>query len=79
MSDTAEPMGVPVVRVIAGHPTPEELAALLTALAAVGGGDAGDAGDVDAAAPSRWSAPSERLRTAYGPGSGAWRASGMPR
>ncbi|WP_295693530.1 acyl-CoA carboxylase epsilon subunit [Lapillicoccus sp.] len=66
----------PVVRVVAGHPTPEELAALLTVLAAVGGGDAGDVGTT---APSRWSAPSGRLRTAYGPGSGAWRASGMPR
>jgi hypothetical protein len=77
VSEAVEPLeDRPVVRVVAGHPTPEELAALLTVLAAVGGGDASDVGTV---APSRWSAPSGRLRTAYGPGSGAWRASGMPR
>jgi hypothetical protein len=64
----------PLLRVVSGDPTPEQLAALLavvTARAAGGGGDA--------PAPERplWARPQLRGPLAHGPG--AWRASGLPR
>ena len=65
----------PVIRVLSGWPTDEDLAALVAVLSAASGGDAVP----PPPAPSRWSAPGARLRTAYGPARGAWRASGLPR
>jgi hypothetical protein len=62
------------IRVIRGEPTPDELAALVTVLAAQAGG----ASVAPAAAPtSRWAASARpragRLGVSRGPG--AWRAS----
>lgn len=63
----------PVLRVVKGDPTPEELAALVTVLASLGG---------PAAPPARrtpsWNAPRRLHRPAHPPGPGAWRASGLP-
>ena len=64
----------PLLRVVKGTPTDEELAALvvvLTAKAAAGGGPA-------APARSAW-ASYWTHRTPLAPGAGAWRASALPR
>lgn len=73
--DTEAAGAGPVLRVVSGRPTNEELAALVAVLSTVSSGE--DA--PPAPAPSRWSAPGARLRTAYGPSRGGWRASGLPR
>jgi hypothetical protein len=64
----------PVLRVVHGSPTDEEIGVLVAVLSAVGEG--GGAPEPEPA--SRWAAPSARL-AANGPGRGAWRFSGMPR
>jgi len=66
---------VPTIEVVAGNPTAEELAAVLVVLSAL---SAGAAEPVEAPTRSRWSAPARRLRTAYGPSRGGWRASALP-
>jgi hypothetical protein len=64
----------PVLRVVKGDATPEEVAALVAVIASMGG-----------EAPSRprprssWADPGRRLRTSLPHGPGAWRASGLPR
>jgi Acyl-CoA carboxylase epsilon subunit len=64
----------PFLRVVKGDPTPQELAALVSVLAWLGG---------PAAAPARrtpeWNAPRRLHRSPQHHGHGAWRASGMPR
>ena len=74
-SDTKEAQTNRVIVVSAGHPTAEELAAVVVVLRAVSGGGADDT----PAPTSTWSAPALRLRTAYGQGPGGWRASVLPR
>ena len=66
----------PVLRVVRGNPTPEEVAALVAVLAAVGG-----SGVAEETRPARgWSSPAARLRSpAYGTRAGGWRASALPR
>ncbi len=66
----------PEIRVVRGNPTPEELAALVAVLAAVGGSAA-----TDEPRPARaWASPVDRLRSpAYGTRAGGWRASALPR
>lgn len=65
----------PLLSVVRGDPTPEQLAALLAVVAARAAG--GSADDPAAASePSLWAAPT--LRTPVHPGPGAWRASGLP-
>ncbi len=64
----------PVLRVVKGDPTPEQLAALVAVLAATGGGGS--------PAPRRtpaWSTPRRRLRQPLAHGPGAWRSSTLPR
>ncbi|MEO3936054.1 acyl-CoA carboxylase epsilon subunit [Dermatophilaceae bacterium Soc4.6] len=64
----------PAIRVVSGWPTDDELAALVAVLTAAASGN-------EPAPPpvgSRWSSPSGRLRSAYGPSRGGWRASGLP-
>jgi hypothetical protein len=67
---------VPVVRVVRGDPTSEELAILIAVLSAVGGSSA-----PEETRPARgWSSPAARLRSpAYGTRAGGWRASALPR
>ena len=66
--------GTPVVRVVAGDPTPEELA-VVVALVTRRRPSAAE----PAAAFSLWSRKSRNIRPALRPGYGAWRASTMPR
>ncbi|MDQ4055694.1 MAG: acyl-CoA carboxylase subunit epsilon [Actinomycetota bacterium] len=64
----------PLLRVVNGDATPEEIAALVAVLASLGGGDA--------PAPRRtpeWSAHHRKLRTTLPHGPGGWRSSGLPR
>lgn len=67
--------GRPVLRLVRGEATAEELAALVAVLAAR------SAGEPDAApeAPSLWRDRGARLRAPLLPGAGSWRASGLPR
>jgi hypothetical protein len=63
----------PVLRVVKGDPTPEELAALVAVVAALGG--------PAAPAPRRtpvWNAPARMQRGVLRQGPGAWRSSGLP-
>ncbi|WP_443054546.1 acyl-CoA carboxylase epsilon subunit [Streptomyces sp. NBC_00683] len=61
----------PALEVRSGAPSPEELAALVAALAAVR-----TAVSAPVARPTRgWASPHPVLRTPYLPGPGAWRAS----
>ena len=63
----------PVLRVVKGDPTPEELAALVAVLASLGG---------PAALATRrtpdWNAPRRLHRVVHPHGPGGWRASGLP-
>jgi hypothetical protein len=72
-SDATEP-AQPLLRIVSGTPTPEEVAALVAVLAASDGGDA--------PAPRRtpaWSRPERLVRATHRHGPGGWRASGLPR
>ncbi len=68
--------GAPLLRVVSGSPTPEEIAAVVAVLAA-----ASRARGEGEATPtfSRWSARESLVRTPLPAGRGAWRASGLPR
>ncbi len=70
----AEPPARPLLTVVRGEPTPEQLAAVI---AVVGARASGGGGDEEPPARSLWAAPV--LRTPLSPGRGAWRASGLPR
>jgi hypothetical protein len=71
-----EPHTTPVLRVVRGAPDDDELAALVTVVAALSSRGRGVA-----AAPPRslWRDRHRNIRPPIGPGPGAWRASGMPR
>ena len=64
----------PLLRVIDTHATPEEVAAIVTVLSAMGGG---------APAPkpqrSQWAHPGRQMAPAPSAGRGGWRASALPR
>jgi hypothetical protein len=71
---TGETPGKPVLRVVRGNPTPEELAALVTVLSV-----ATAAGQRPPPAErSRWADPAARLRRPLQPGPDAWSRSGLP-
>lgn len=64
----------PLLRVVNADATPEEVAAIVAVLSALGGGEA--------PAPRRrpeWNAPHRLVRRTLPHGVGAWRSSGMPR
>ncbi len=65
----------PVLRLVRGDPTPEELAALVAVLAARSTG----APDPAPEPRSLWRDHAARLRAPLLPGAGSWRASGLPR
>lgn len=74
MSSDDKDVQRPLLRVVKGDPTPEELAALVAVVAGRGA----------AAAPepphfSLWSRKARQIRPPQRPGFGAWRASMMPR
>lgn len=71
MSDPGE---TPLLRVVKGDPTPEELAALVAVVASLGSADAGP--------PRRtpeWGAPRRLQRVVHRHGPGGWRSSSLPR
>jgi hypothetical protein len=67
--------GKPLLRVISGDPTPEELATIIAIVSA----------RASASAPreprtlSLWASKGRQTRPSVRPGFGAWRASSMPR
>lgn len=67
---------VPVIQVVSGTPSPEELTALVVVLIAAAGDGASGIPDRSS---SRWAAPPGRMRPAVGHGSGVWRTSSFPR
>jgi len=74
--DREEPPGPPLLRVVRGGATPEEIAALVAVLMA-------RSADAEAPGPVRsvtrsWSDRSRQLRRPLSPGPGAWRRSGLP-
>jgi hypothetical protein len=64
-----------IVKIVKGDPTPEELAALITVLAARATAPA-PAPDTDRA--SNWATYWRNARTPFHPGPGQWRASAHP-
>ena len=76
----AQPAGRPALEVVAGHPSPDELAALTVTLAAVlaardrAAGRARQAGR----AASRWASRSRMPGAPLRPGPDAWRRSAWP-
>jgi len=65
----------PVLRVVRGEPTPEELGALLAVLSA----RSSSGGPTPAAIRSAWSDPAGLVRQPLVPGPGRWTRSGRPR
>jgi hypothetical protein len=65
----------PILRVVKGDPTPEELAALVAVVAALGSG-----GTEPPRRPTpEWSAHHRKMRRSLPHGPGGWRSSGLPR
>ena len=63
----------PLLRVVRGQPSPEELAALVAVVAAA----AGAPSEASPAQPRRWGAPATLVRAPLPtPGPGAWKAAG---
>jgi len=65
----------PLLRVVRGEPTAEELAALV----AVVGARATSGGGPGASPRTAWNDPARLVRTPVHVGPGGWRASGLPR
>jgi hypothetical protein len=66
----------PVLRIVRGDPSPEEVAALAAVLAAASGGGAPEP---DSGPRSVWTERSALVRRPLHPGPGAWQASALPR
>ena len=71
--DVGEARAEPVLRVVKGDPTPQELAALVAVVASLGG----PAAPVTRRTPV-WNAPARMQRRLLRQGLGAWRSSGLP-
>ncbi len=67
----------PLLRVVKGDPTPEEVAALVAVVSAMATG--ASAAGAQARPRSEWSANHRRLRGIHRPAPGAWRAGALPR
>jgi Acyl-CoA carboxylase epsilon subunit len=76
---SADEVRRPVLRVIRGDATDEEIAALLTVIAARGGSARTGAQTGGDAPASAWSDHDAGLRRPHQPGPGAWRASAWQR
>jgi len=68
--------GAPVLRVVRGDATPEEIAALVAVLMASASADAGE--QVAAPVRSAWVDRSRLVRAPLPHGAGAWRRSALP-
>jgi len=73
-----EMAGRPALRVVAGRPTAQELAAVVVVLSARSAAPAGPAVAAPSAS-SQWAARSRLLREPVAAAPGGWRASGLPR
>jgi hypothetical protein len=73
----AQPAGEPVLKVVAGRPSAEELAALTVALSAVLAARGGPAGLPGRASPG-WADRSRMMGVPPRPGRDAWRRSARP-
>jgi hypothetical protein len=76
-ADPPSPGARPVLRVVRGDATPEEIAALVTVLALRR--PAATAEAAPAQPRSEWSARSRLMRGPLAPSKGAWRRSALPR
>ena len=72
---SSEATPTPLLRVISPKATPEEIAALVTVLAALGG----DEPAPKRRTPPEWQSPSRTVRRTLPHGPGGWRSSGLPR
>jgi hypothetical protein len=66
----------PVLRIVKGDPTPEEIAALVTVLSAR---TAAVGGEEPPPRRSEWAGHERRMRRPVHPSPGGWRASAFPR
>ncbi|WP_166349250.1 acyl-CoA carboxylase subunit epsilon [Phytoactinopolyspora limicola] len=66
----------PLVQVVTGHPSDDELAAVVAVISAK---SAAPADPPEPAQPSTWAAYWRTVRTPLRPGPGAWRSSALPR
>ncbi len=64
----------PLLRIVKGDPTPEEVAALVSVVSAMAASAAEASANQKRPRPE-WSAPHRRLRGTHRHGAGAWRAS----
>ena len=71
------PAARPLLTVVRGGPTPEQLAALIAVVTARASAAETAAAEASAAVRPLWAAPVLRSPLSHGPG--AWRASGLPR
>jgi hypothetical protein len=67
----------PLLRIVKGDPTPEEVAALVAVLSARAAGAA--AAEKPAPRRSEWAGHERRMRRPVHPAPGGWRASAFPR
>jgi len=75
VEEPAEPASKPLLRVVKGNPTPEELAALVAVVAAR------SAAGTPAKKPlrSEWGHPARAVRGVHRPGTDAWSRAALPR
>ena len=76
MTEQSATEEAPLVRVVKGDPTDEELAALVAVVAGLAGGRPDRPADVRR---SEWSAHTRKVRGAHRHGPGVWRSSALPR
>ena len=74
MTEGQEEQAPPLLRIVKGDPTPEEVAALVSVVSAMAAGAAESAAK-DSAPKPQWSAHHRKLRGHHRPGPGAWRTS----
>jgi hypothetical protein len=70
-----EETAAPVLRIVNGDATPEEVAALVAVFSALGSGG----GEAPTRLRPPWSNPARGVRRTHRHGPDAWRASGLPR
>jgi hypothetical protein len=69
-----EPVETPLLRIITPDTTPEEVAAIVAVLSALGTGEATRPRPV-----TEWNSPYRQVRPFYSHGPGGWRSSGLPK
>ncbi|QZY29980.1 acyl-CoA carboxylase subunit epsilon [Nocardioides coralli] len=71
---SAEPAATPLLRIITPDTTPEEVAAIVAVLSALGSGETAKPKPA-----SEWNSPYRQVRPFYSHGPGGWRSSGLPK